>query len=230
MGNLGSTLFWAGKDPQATFAGFGRKRLPQGKQAFLGTLDQNGFRWDVFIVAASGFFTDSYNLFASNVILPALAYVYWDTATHDKALAFNLATLIASAVGQLVFGVLADLYGRRSLYGVELAIVILSTIGLLQCSPGVSDDLGNSTWDVSAWIIFWRAIMGFGIGAGQCITTWLKTRADQLLRVPIERDNCCRVVIHRKQRANASGSLPDATSWPTLCLWSWTYCSSHLQL
>lgn len=185
MAGRGSTFFWPGKDPEATVAGFGQKRLPQQKQAFLRTLDQSGFNWLVFIVAASGFFTDSYNLFASNVILPALAYVYWGTTTHGKALAFNLATLIASAVGQLVFGFLADRYGRRSLYGIELVIVIFSTIGLLQCSPGVSDSLGHSTWDVSAWIIFWRTIMGFGIGAGQWPIMSPKRRANNHLEYPL---------------------------------------------
>lgn len=129
-------------------------------------LERFGFRWDVFAVAASGFFTDSYNLFSSNVVLPALAFVYWDGPNHDKALAFNLATLGASALGQLVFGVFADMFGRRSLYGVELIIVIISTVGLLQCSPGYIDSAGNSTWDVTSWILFWRTIMGFGIGAG----------------------------------------------------------------
>ncbi|EME77811.1 uncharacterized protein MYCFIDRAFT_57367 [Pseudocercospora fijiensis CIRAD86] len=185
MPSLGSAFFWPGKDPEATVAGFGRKRIVQQRNAFVKTLEESGFNWLVFMVAASGFFTDSYcsfpevvesrrrrrsrrkqyNLFASNVILPALAFVYWDGTPHNQALAFNLATLVASAVGQLVFGIVADLYGRRSLYGIELVIVIFSTIGLLQCSPGFRDDQGNTTWDVSTWIIFWRTIMGFGIGA-----------------------------------------------------------------
>lgn len=30
-------------------------------------IDMNSFNWRVFAVAASGFFTDSYNLFATNV-------------------------------------------------------------------------------------------------------------------------------------------------------------------
>ncbi|CAK3954423.1 Repressible high-affinity phosphate permease [Lecanosticta acicola] len=127
-------------------------------------------------VAGSGFFTDSYNLFASNVILPALGYVYWaDDENHNKASAFNLATLGASAVGQLVFGIFADIGGRRSLYGIELIIVIVSTVGLLQSSGGYSDG-EHSTWDVTVWLIFWRAIMGLGIGAG-IAAEWSSTKS-----------------------------------------------------
>jgi len=120
------------------------------------------------LVAASGFFTDSYNLFASNVILPAIAYVYWQGPAHSTATAFNLATLASSAVGQLLFGYLADRFGRRSLYGIELIIVIISTAGLLQCSNGYSDIGRNQhTWSINGWLLFWRTVMGLGIGAGK---------------------------------------------------------------
>lgn len=81
--------------------------------------------------------------------------------------AFNLVTLGASAVGQLVFGYLADRFGRRSLYGIELIIVIISTVGLLQCSIGFSDAVKGQTWSITGWLLFWRTIMGLGIGAGE---------------------------------------------------------------
>jgi PHS family inorganic phosphate transporter-like MFS transporter len=145
--------------------------LQRARQHFVRNVDASGFNWLVFIVAASGFFTDSYNLFASNVILPAITHVYWNGDEHKStALHFNLATLLASALGQLAFGYLADRYGRKSLYGVELMIVITSTIGLLQCSNGVSSTQGDQTkhtWDIDGWIFFWRVVMGIGIGAGK---------------------------------------------------------------
>lgn len=186
MGNTGSSFFWPNKDPEALGAGFGtacyivqmiymfarctnieEQSSAKARQTFINTVDQSGFNWLVFIVAASGFFTDSYNLFASNVILPALAYVYWDDTNHDRIiLAFNLGTLCASAFGQAAFGILADKYGRRSLYGIELIIVIISTVGLLQCSSGISDGKDH-TWNIDVWIMFWRIVMGIGIGAGK---------------------------------------------------------------
>ena len=116
-------------------------------------------------MAASGFFTDSFNLFASNVILPCLAFVYWDTHSPDRQITMNALTLAGSAVGQILFGFLADKYGRQRLYGVELVIVIFSTIGLAQSSTGVVDmTTGQSSMDISGWLMAWRFVMGIGIG------------------------------------------------------------------
>ncbi len=69
-------------------------------------------------------------------------------------------TLAGSAVGQLVFGILADKFGRRRLYGLELAVVIFATIGMAEASTGM-----NNSMDIMGWIIFWRFFIGLGIGA-----------------------------------------------------------------
>jgi len=127
-------------------------------------IDHHGFDWQVFAVAASGFFTDSYNLFAGNVILPCLAYVYWPgehAATRE--IAINALTLAGSVLGQLLFGYLADRYGRQRLYGVELVIVIFSTIGLAQASRGIKNG-DRMSMSVEAWLMTWRFVMGIGIG------------------------------------------------------------------
>jgi MFS transporter, PHS family, inorganic phosphate transporter len=69
-------------------------------------------------------------------------------------------TLLGSMVGQLVFGFLADVYGRRKLYGVELIITIAATFGVLMCSSGK-----NGSMAIQGWFIAWRFVMGIGIGA-----------------------------------------------------------------
>ena len=124
-------------------------------------LDRSRFDWQVCIVSATGFFTDSYALFATNVILPSLAYLYWpDTTSGKPELTINCITLFGSLCGQLLFGILADIYGRRRLYGLELVIVIFGTLGMAQASTGL-----NHSMDIMGWIIFWRFFMGLGIGA-----------------------------------------------------------------
>ena len=47
--------------------------------------------------------------------------------------------LASSVIGQLLFGYLADRYGRTRLYGIELVLVIVSTIGVATTSSGYGD-------------------------------------------------------------------------------------------
>ena len=103
-------------------------------------------------------FGSRYNLFASNVILASISFVYFP---NDRwpAIVINVVTLFGSVVGQLLFGFLADYYGRTKLYGIELVLVIVSTIGVATANFGYSDMsfLGLFVW--------WRFVMGVGIGA-----------------------------------------------------------------
>ncbi|AEO65748.1 uncharacterized protein THITE_161754 [Thermothielavioides terrestris NRRL 8126] len=121
-------------------------------------LDLNSWNLRIWGVAASGFLTDSYNLFATNVILSTVSFVYFP---YDKwvGLVINLFTLLGSVLGQFLFGYLADRYGRTRLYGIELVLVIVSTIGVATTSSGYGDlsFLALFTW--------WRFVMGVGIGA-----------------------------------------------------------------
>ena len=104
-------------------------------------LDLNSWNLRIWGVAASGFLTDSYNLFSTNVILTSVAFVYWPEIPGPRwpGLIINLFTLLGSVCGQLLFGFLADYYGRTRLYGIELVLVIVSTIGVATSSYGVQD-------------------------------------------------------------------------------------------
>jgi MFS transporter, PHS family, inorganic phosphate transporter len=100
------------------------------------------------------------------VILPCLTFVYWDACGLQHEIWINIATLSGSIVGQLLFGYLADKYGRRSLYGVELWIVIFSTLLIAQSSAGYGDYTEHDTsMSLFALLLAWRFIMGVGIGA-----------------------------------------------------------------
>ncbi|KAG6195892.1 hypothetical protein E4U10_001471 [Claviceps purpurea] len=122
-------------------------------------LDLNSWNFRIWVVAASGFLTDSYNLFSTNVILASVAFVYYPNGEPWPSLLINVFTLLGSVIGQLLFGFLADYYGRTRLYGIELVLVIVSTIGVATSSRGVGDlsFLGLFIW--------WRFVMGIGIGA-----------------------------------------------------------------
>jgi len=69
------------------------------------------------------------------VILASISFVYFP---NDRwpGLLINIFTLLGSVVGQLLFGFLADFYGRTRLYGIELVLVIVSTVGVATSSYG----------------------------------------------------------------------------------------------
>ncbi|KAM3508462.1 hypothetical protein MY10362_001193 [Beauveria mimosiformis] len=122
-------------------------------------LDLNSWNFRIWGVAASGFLTDSYNLFSTNVIIASIAFVYYPHGREWPSLLINLFTLLGSVIGQLSFGFLADYYGRTRLYGIELVLVIVSTIGVATSSHGYND------MSFLGLFIWWRFVMGVGIGA-----------------------------------------------------------------
>jgi MFS transporter, PHS family, inorganic phosphate transporter len=127
-------------------------------------VDQAPFGWyhvRACIVAGVGFFTDSYDIFAVSLLTTMLGIVYFP-GSHGKGVmptssdtAINVATSAGTVVGQLVFGALADHIGRKRMYGIELIIIIVATIGQALSGPGPGTD-------IIGVIIFWRVIMGIG--------------------------------------------------------------------
>jgi PHS family inorganic phosphate transporter-like MFS transporter len=87
--------------------------------------------------------------------------VYWqDDINTWRETVINVTTLVGSILGQILFGYLADRYGRTRLYGIELVIVIFSTIGVASSTTGVGKDMA-----ILGWLSSWRLLMGVGIGA-----------------------------------------------------------------
>lgn len=125
------------------------------------TIDRQKFQWVVVLVAGVGFFLDGFTLFASNIVTPMIAYVYWrDDLSNRRNVHINLATLSGTMLGQVIFGFLADKYGRKKMYGFELIILITATLGVVMSSEGAEGSMS-----VFAWLIWWRIIVGIGVGA-----------------------------------------------------------------
>lgn len=80
----------------------------------------------------------------------------------------------------VVFGHFADRGGRKKLYGWELIILILATVGLVLSSQGFmsqdADGKTESSMSIYASIIFFRCLLGFGIGAEVRFSTCRSTR------------------------------------------------------
>ncbi|KAK5071786.1 hypothetical protein LTR64_004437 [Lithohypha guttulata] len=125
------------------------------------TIDRQKFQWVVVLVSGVGFFLDGFTLFASNIVTPMIAYVYWrDDLSNRRNVHINLATLSGTMLGQVIFGFLADKYGRKKMYGFELILLIAATLGVVMSSEGAEGSMS-----VFAWLIWWRIIVGIGVGA-----------------------------------------------------------------
>jgi PHS family inorganic phosphate transporter-like MFS transporter len=100
-------------------------------------------------------------LFATNAIQPILAIVLGIQNPARFGVLLNLAVLVTVPLGALIFGVALDLVGRRTMYGLGFPLLIAGIIGL-----AIVDTSHARLTDTISMILFWRSIMGLGIGGG----------------------------------------------------------------
>ncbi|OQV02454.1 hypothetical protein CLAIMM_07651 isoform 1 [Cladophialophora immunda] len=125
------------------------------------TIDRQPFQWVVVLVAGVGFLLDGFSLFAGNIALPMISYVYWNQEVSTyRVTCINIVTLTGTLIGQATFGFLADKKGRKTMYGIELLLLIGSTLGVVMSSEGY-----NGSMSVYGWLIWWRLMVGIGVGA-----------------------------------------------------------------
>ncbi|KAF2663459.1 phosphate permease [Microthyrium microscopicum] len=131
----------------------------------LAEIDKAPFGWyhvRACVVAGIGFFTDAYDLFAIGLVTNLLGIVYFQHSNKGKIpsevdTAIKISTSAGTVIGQVGFGIMADIVGRKKMYGLELMVIIFATLAqaLSAASPAIS---------ITGIIIFWRVIMGIGIG------------------------------------------------------------------
>lgn len=125
----------------------------------------------LYAICGVGFFLDSYDLFIINLVTPIWTYEYWGglkgpghkpTPVYPLLLrgAVNAAANIGNIIGQLSFGFLGDVFGRKFVYGKELIIMIIGVI-LVISTP---NHLGHHIRDKFWYIFGFRVLMGIGIG------------------------------------------------------------------
>ncbi|KAH8680991.1 major facilitator superfamily domain-containing protein [Xylariales sp. PMI_506] len=123
-------------------------------------------------VAGVGFFLDSYDIFAINLITTLLGVVFWQGSSQNAVNGYGgnngtlptavsttlkAATSAGIVIGQLIFGWLADVFGRRRMYGLELGIIVVATLGCTLVAP-------SQSMTFTGLMTFWRVAMGVGIG------------------------------------------------------------------
>jgi PHS family inorganic phosphate transporter-like MFS transporter len=105
------------------------------------------------------FFTDSYDIFAVSLLSTMVGIVYSQkskgTLPVSSDTAIKVSTSAGTVVGQFGFGALADIVGRKRMYGLELIVIIVATLAQALSGPGPGTDIVGI-------LIFWRVIMGIG--------------------------------------------------------------------
>jgi len=107
------------------------------------------FHLRAVLVSGMGFFTDAYDLFIIG-IASTLIVKQWNLSTGQLSL-LNSTMLGAAFLGALVFGRFADLIGRKRVYWMVAAIMVVGALG---------SALSPSLWA----LILFRFVLGFGVG------------------------------------------------------------------
>ncbi|KAJ5410847.1 Phosphate permease [Penicillium crustosum] len=151
-----------------------RRNPHERRRRALAKLDEAPFSWPhihTVIIAGLGLFTSAYEIFAINMAVTMLGIVYWQGKDSGSGkvpfsieAAIKVATLSGAAIGHPLFGWLADRIGRRRVYGYGLVVIIFTTLGQVVSSS-------SRSLTMSGLLIFWRVVMGVGIGGNYPVTS-----------------------------------------------------------
>jgi MFS transporter, PHS family, inorganic phosphate transporter len=118
------------------------------------------FHLRAVLVSGMGFFTDAYDLFVIGIV-STLLKSQWQLGSGQIA-ALNAVMLGAAFLGAMVFGRFADLLGRKRVYWLVAAIMVVAAIGSA-LAPSL------------AVLIGFRFLLGFGVGGDYPVSAVLMT-------------------------------------------------------
>ncbi len=107
-----------------------------------------------------GFFTDAYDLFVIGALLPVIAIFFGISNSGITYALISSSALFGAIVGPVVFGPIADRFGRKTIYAIDLAILIIAAIG-----SSFSAD--------PTQLIAWRFVLGIGVGGDYPVSATL---------------------------------------------------------
>jgi PHS family inorganic phosphate transporter-like MFS transporter len=111
--------------------------------------DINRKHWLTVFTAGMGFFTDAYDLFIIGTVTVILTPIFHLNTNQISLL--NSISLLSSVAGALTFGKLMDRFGRKRMYGVEVAILVVGALA------------SAFAWNFDSLLVF-RILVGFGVG------------------------------------------------------------------
>ena len=128
--------------------------------AALDNAPMSKFHLRAALVSGMGFFTDAYDLFVIG-IASTLITQSWHLSSGRLAL-LNSTMLGAAFIGAFVFGRIADLVGRKHVYWLVAAIMVVAALG--------------SALAPSFWVLIgFRFLLGLGVGGDYPVSAVLMT-------------------------------------------------------
>jgi putative MFS transporter len=109
-----------------------------------------GFHHRILWLIGAGLFLDGFDVYLGGGVLGALLKTGWSTLPLNAA--FVTFTFAGMVIGAFSSGVMGDRFGRRFSYQANLAI-----FGLASIAGALAPSMG--------WLIFFRFLMGIGLGA-----------------------------------------------------------------
>lgn len=107
------------------------------------------FHVKALFTSGMGFFTDAYDLFIIGTASALITKEWHLNATQTGLI--NSMTLLGAFLGAIIYGRLADRIGRKKIYGLEAAIMVVFAL-----ASALSPSVG--------WLIAFRFILGLGVG------------------------------------------------------------------
>jgi MFS family permease len=126
------------------------------------------FHHRAVVISGAGFFTDAYDLFVISTVA-ALVTKQWNLSTTQTSWVTG-AAILAAFFGAVLFGRLADVVGRKRVYVVVAAIMIVGAVASAAAPSFI-------------WLVVARFVLGLGIGGDYPVSAVLMSeysnRADR---------------------------------------------------
>lgn len=109
------------------------------------------------VISGAGFLADAYDLFVINVAVDLMNRCdYEQPLTEGMKASIKSMALAGAVVGQLFFGAIADLIGRRKVFIITCALVFVGAL--------MSATVIDSASSIYTQLCFWRFVLGVGVG------------------------------------------------------------------
>lgn len=123
------------------------------------------FHKKTLIISGMGFFTDAYDIFIIGVVTSLLPLSGWPKISNLNISILDSSSLLAAALGAMIFGRVIDKIGRGKIYGLEMFLLIVGAVGSSIITP---------TGNILALTV-WRFILGVGIGGDYASSSVIMT-------------------------------------------------------